>query len=90
MFSRTNEVGIHFALLVALVIYTSSHVAEIVRGAVQAVPVGQEEAAQALGLSRAQRLRHVVLPQAARSALPPLGNQCLNIVKNSSLGAEIS
>ena len=80
----------YFALLLALVIYTASHIAELVRGAIQAVPKGQVEAASALALSNWHRLRHVVLPQALRIAVPPLGNQYLNLMKNSSLGFVIS
>lgn len=80
----------YFALLVALVTYTASHIAEIVRGSIQAVPKGQVEAASALALSGWQRLRHVVLPQAFRIAVPPIGNQYLNLLKNSSLGFVIS
>jgi general L-amino acid transport system permease protein len=79
-----------FAILFALVIYTSSHIAEIVRGSIQAVHRGQAEAAQALALSPFQRLRFVILPQAFRIAIPPLGNQYLNLLKNSSLGAVVS
>jgi general L-amino acid transport system permease protein len=79
-----------FAILMALVIYTASHIAEIVRGSIQAVPRGQGEAADALALSPTQRLRHVVLPQAMRIAVPPIGNQYLNLTKNSSLAAVIS
>ncbi len=77
----------YFAVLIALVIYTASHIAEIVRGSIQAVPRGQGEAASALALSPFQRMWNVVLPQAMRIAIPPLGNQYLNLLKNSSLGA---
>jgi general L-amino acid transport system permease protein len=79
-----------FALLLALVIYTASHIAEIVRGSIQAVPRGQGEAATALALSGFQRMWKVILPQAMRIAIPPLGNQYLNLIKNSSLGAGFS
>jgi general L-amino acid transport system permease protein len=72
-------------LTIALVLYTASHVAEIVRGAIQAVPKGQGEAAYALALSGFQRYRFVVLPQAFRIMIPPLASQYLNITKNSSL-----
>lgn len=78
-----------FAILFALVIYTASHIAEIVRGSIQAVPRGQGEAADSLALSSFQRLWFVVLPQAFRIAIPPIGNQYLNLIKNSSLGAGI-
>lgn len=78
-----------FALFFALVIYTASHVAEIVRGSIQAVPKGQGEAADSLALSGFQKMWYVVLPQAFRIAIPPIGNQYLNLIKNSSLGAAI-
>jgi general L-amino acid transport system permease protein len=80
----------YFALLVALTVYTSSHIAEIFRGSIQAVPRGQGEAASAMALSSWQRMRYVILPQSLRIALPPLGNQYLNLLKNSSLGLAIS
>jgi general L-amino acid transport system permease protein len=73
------------ALLAGLVLYTASHIAEIVRGSILAVPKGQGEAAQALALSGFQRMRYVILPQAARIAVPPLSSQYLNLTKNSSL-----
>ncbi|MGK2929233.1 MAG: amino acid ABC transporter permease [Acidimicrobiales bacterium] len=78
------------ALLASLVAYTSSHIAEIVRGSIQAVPKGQVEAASALALSPSQRMRLVILPQAMRIAVPAIGNQYLNLTKNSSLGVAIS
>jgi general L-amino acid transport system permease protein len=80
----------YFAALLALVAYTSSHIAEIVRASIQAVPRGQGEAADALALSGFQRLWYVVLPQAMRIGTPPVGNQYLNLTKNSSLAAIIS
>jgi general L-amino acid transport system permease protein len=85
-----NMTAAYFASLLALVMYTSSHIAEIVRGSIQAVPRGQGEAADALALSGFQRLRYVVLPQALRIGVPPIGNQYLNLAKNSSLAAVIS
>ena len=78
------------ALLFGLTLYTASHIAEIVRGSILAVPRGQTEAASALALSGFDRLRFVVLPQAFRVAVPPIGNQYLNLVKNSSLGVAIA
>ncbi len=77
------------ALLIALTLYTASHIAEIVRGSILAVQKGQSEAANAIGLSAFQRLRYVVLPQAFRISVPPLANQYLNLTKNSSLGIAI-
>jgi general L-amino acid transport system permease protein len=80
----------YFALLISLVLYTSSFIAEIVRGSIQAVPKGQVEAADALGLSWFARLRLVVLPQALRIATPATGNEFLNLSKNVSLGVVIA
>jgi general L-amino acid transport system permease protein len=77
------------ALLAGLVVYTTSHIAEVVRGSIQAVSKGQSEAALALGLGASQRLRFVILPQAFRIAIPPMSNQYLNLTKNSSLGVLI-
>ncbi len=77
------------ALLIALTLYTASHIAEIVRGSILAVPRGQGEASNALGLSGFQRLRQVILPQAFRISVPPMANQYLNLTKNSSLGIAI-
>lgn len=77
------------ALLTGLVLYTASHVAEIVRGSILSVERGQTEAATAIGLTDGQRLRYVVLPQAFRVAVPPVINQFLNLTKNTSLGIAV-
>jgi general L-amino acid transport system permease protein len=77
------------ALLLGLSIYTASFIAEIVRAGILGVPKGQTEAAQALGLSRGQALRLVIVPQAARIIIPPLTSQYLNLTKNSSLAVAI-
>jgi general L-amino acid transport system permease protein len=90
-FAGGLEMSPEFAgLLIALVLYTASHIAEVVRGSILAVQRGQGEAADALGLSSFQRLRFVVLPQAFRIMIPPLANHFLNLVKNSSLGVAIA
>lgn len=78
------------ALLVALTVYTSAFIAEIVRAGILAVPHGQVEASLALGLSRAQSLRLVIVPQAMRVIVPPMTSQFLNLTKNSSLAAAIA
>jgi general L-amino acid transport system permease protein len=80
----------YVALVAALGLYHGSHIAEIVRGSIQAVPYGQTEAATAIGLSPLQQLRFVVLPQAARIALPPTINQYLSLTKNTSLGIAVA
>jgi general L-amino acid transport system permease protein len=77
------------ALVLGLSLYTASFIAEVVRAGVSAVPGGQTEAAQALGLRRGDTLRLVVVPQALRIIIPPLTNQYLNLLKNSSLAVFI-
>ena len=77
------------ALLLGLVVYTAAFVAEVVRAGIASVPRGQGEAAAALGLSRAQEMRLVMLPQALRVIIPPMTNQFLNLTKNSSLAVAI-
>lgn len=77
------------ALLTGLSLYTGTFIAEIVRGGIQSVPQGQWEASQALGLKSGLALRLVILPQALRAIVPPLGNQYLNLAKNSSLAVAV-
>jgi general L-amino acid transport system permease protein len=77
------------ALLCGLVIYTGTFIAEVVRAGIQAVSVGQFDAARALGLNGGQVLRLVVMPQALRIIIPPLISQYLNLTKNSSLAIAI-
>jgi general L-amino acid transport system permease protein len=77
------------ALLVALTIYTAAFIAEVVRAGILAVPAGQTEAAQALGLRAGGILRLVVVPQAMRIIVPPLTSQYLNLTKNSSLAVAV-
>jgi general L-amino acid transport system permease protein len=76
-------------LLIGLVVYTASFIAEIVRAGIQAVARGQVDAARALGLREGPTLRYVVLPQALRVMVPPLTSQYLNLIKNSSLAVAI-
>ena len=80
----------YVSLTIALALYTASHIAEIVRGSILAVPKGQNEAPNALALSGFQRYRFVVLPQAARIAVPPVINQFLNLTKNTSLAVAVA
>ena len=77
------------ALWLALSIYTGAFIAEIVRAGIMSVSKGQTEAASALGLTRGQSLRLVVVPQAFRVIIPPLTSQYLNLTKNSSLGLAV-
>jgi general L-amino acid transport system permease protein len=77
------------ALLLGLTLYSAAFVAEIVRSGINAVPVGQWEAASSLGLSRYRCFRLIILPQATRVAIPPLISEYGGIVKNSSLAVAI-
>lgn len=77
------------ALIFALSIYTATYIAEAVRAGIEAVPLGQKEAAKSLGLKEHIILQKVVLPQALRVIIPPVINQYLNLVKNSSLATAI-
>ncbi len=79
-----------FGIWMGVTLYTASFIAEIVRGGILSVPKGQTEAGLALGLRRGQLLRMVILPQAFRVILPPLGNQYLNLAKNTSLGIAVA
>ncbi|HEV3008761.1 MAG TPA: ABC transporter permease subunit [Burkholderiales bacterium] len=77
------------ALLIGLATYTAAFIAEIVRAGILAVDRGQGEAAHALGLSRLQTTRLIILPQALRVIIPPMTSQFLNLTKNSSLAVAI-
>ncbi|MCY4115201.1 MAG: ABC transporter permease subunit [Chloroflexi bacterium] len=81
--------GSFTALLVGLVMYTSSFIAEIVRAGIQSVSKGQTEAARSVGMSGMLTLRHVTFPQSLRVIIPPTISQYLNLTKNSSLAAAI-
>jgi general L-amino acid transport system permease protein len=77
------------ALILALSVYTSAFIAEVVRAGILSVAPGQTEAAQSLGLRPGTTLRLIVIPQAMRVIVPPLTNQYLNLTKNSSLAVAI-
>ncbi|MEL7243576.1 MAG: ABC transporter permease subunit [Cyanobacteria bacterium J06573_2] len=77
------------ALLIGLVVYTGSFIAEIVRAGIQSVSKGQWEAARSLGLKPGLIMRLVIFPQALRVIIPPLTSQYLNLTKNSSLAIAI-
>jgi len=77
------------ALLIAIVVNSSAYVAEIVRGAIEALPRGQWEASASLGLSRSHTLRDIILPQVFRIVLPSLANRYISLTKDTSLGIAI-
>lgn len=77
------------ALLLGLTVYTAAFIAEIVRGAILALPRGQWEASAALGMSRFATFADVVVPQVYRVVLPAFGNQYISLAKTTSLGIAI-
>lgn len=77
------------AILLGLVIYTSTYIGEIVRGGIQSVQKGQVEASKALGLKGSTTMRLVIFPQAIRVIIPPVTSQYLNLIKNSSLAIAV-
>jgi aspartate/glutamate/glutamine transport system permease protein len=79
-----------YAGTLALTIYTSSFIAEAIRAGILSVPKGQMEAARSSGLTYGQAMRLVILPQAIKIVIPPLGNQFINLVKNSSILAVVA
>ena len=79
------QVGPFRAAAIALGLYTAAFICEAVRSGVNAVPVGQAEAARSIGLTFTGTLRHVVLAQAIRSVIPPLGSILIALVKNSAI-----
>jgi len=82
---RVRDVSLLWRAIIALTIGYSAFIAEVFRAGIQAVDSGQIEAAKALGLSPWQRFRFITLPQALRTILPPLGNDFIALIKDSSL-----
>jgi polar amino acid transport system permease protein len=82
---RTRDFSLLWRAILALSIGYSAFLAEVFRAGLQSVEIGQIEAAEALGLGRWNRFRHIVFPQAIRTILPPLGNDFVAMVKDSSL-----
>jgi His/Glu/Gln/Arg/opine family amino acid ABC transporter permease subunit len=76
--------------VVTMTLHTAAYIAEIIRGAIQAVPAGEVEAARALGMSRAQSMRHIILPRAARIGLPAYSNEVILMLKASALASTIT
>lgn len=88
---QTNQIMTPFvAALLGLGVNEGAYISEIVRGGILSVGKGQTEAAQALGMSRGKTMRRIVLPQALRVIVPPLGNEFISLLKYSSLAYTIS
>ncbi|APB38086.1 amino acid ABC transporter permease [Heyndrickxia coagulans] len=84
---KTNGI---VAGVIALSLNSAAYVAEILRGGVQSIEKGQMEAARSLGLSHVQAMRYVILPQAFKRMIPPLGNEFIVLIKDSSLVSVIA
>lgn len=82
---RTRDLSMMWKSILALTIGYSAFIAEVFRAGIQSVDVGQIEAAKALGLNGWQRFRHIIFPQAVRTIMPPLGNDFIALIKDSSL-----
>lgn len=77
------------AAIIALSLNSSAYIAEIIRAGIQSIERGQSEAAESLGLGSGQIMRYVVFPQAFRRMIPPLGNEFITLLKDTSLVAVI-
>ena len=80
----------YWCALIAMTMHTAAYIAEIIRGAIQAVPPGEIEAARSLGMSRRQTMWHIILPRAARIGLPAYSNEVILMLKASSLASTIT
>ena len=76
--------------IIGLTVYTSAFIAETIRAGIQSVPGGQLEAALSTGFTYWEAMRYIILPQAIKIVIPPLGNQFINLVKNSSVLALVA
>lgn len=80
----------YIAGILAMGLNASAYIAEIFRGGIQSIDRGQTEAARSLGMSQVQALRYIILPQAVKRVIPPLGNELIAMLKDSSLVAVIA
>ncbi|MEZ5860962.1 MAG: amino acid ABC transporter permease [Geminicoccaceae bacterium] len=85
LFGDRRRIDAFVAAVICLAMFEGAYVAEIIRSGIQSIPRGQWEAAASLGLSRFDRMRDVILPQAIRATAPPLANQFISLVKDSSI-----
>lgn len=94
IFNVLPEMGLKLepipSAVIALAFHNGAYISEIFRGAVQSIDVGQREAARALGMTKFQAMKRVILPQAFKRSVPALGNQFIIAVKDSSLASVIT
>ena len=89
-FAPSRFITAFFSALLTLAIFEGAYITEIVRSGIQSINPGQWEASYALGLSRWQQMRYVILPQAYQRILPPLAGQFISLIKDSSIVSVIS
>ncbi|MGE5702788.1 MAG: amino acid ABC transporter permease [Clostridia bacterium] len=89
-FYKMIDLGQFWSATLALAIHSGAYIAEIFRGAIQSIDKGQMEAGLSLGMTRAETMRRIILPQALKRSIPPLGNQFILSLKESSLAAFIA
>jgi len=90
LFAPPHLLSTFLSALMTLSIFEGAYITEIIRGGIQSIERGQWEAADALGFSGRQRMRHVILPQAVRRILPPLAGQFISTIKDSAIVSVIS
>jgi polar amino acid transport system permease protein len=90
LFAPASRCCAFLSAMITLAIFEGAYITEIIRAGIQAISRGQYEAAYALGMSRLQAMRHVVLPQAAKTILPPLAGQFISTIKDSAIVSVIS
>ncbi|MBM9536533.1 ABC transporter permease subunit [Desulfobulbus alkaliphilus] len=89
-FGQPEQLSVFLSAVITLAVFESAYVAEILRSGIESIGRSQWDAAQALGLTRGQILRHVILPQAFRRVLPPLAGQMISLIKDSAIVSVIS
>jgi len=90
LWAPPEQLSAFLSALVTLAVFESAYIAEILRAGIESINRSQWDAAQALGLTRRQSLRHVILPQAVRRMLPPLAGQLISLIKDSAIVSVIS
>ncbi|ADZ85154.1 amino acid ABC transporter permease [Cellulosilyticum lentocellum] len=94
IFSALPQLGIEFdsfsSAIIGLAFHSGAYISEIFRGAIESIDKGQNEAAKALGMTKLQAMRRIILPQAFKRSIPALGNQFIIAIKDSSLASAIT
>ena len=85
-----QSMGLLTSGIIALILNSAAYIAEIIRAGIQSIDKGQLEAARSLGLTHGQAMRKIILPQATRRMIPPLGNELISLLKDSSLVSVIA